>query len=808
VANLTLMALGSSAPEILLASIETAGTLGTAPGELGPSTIVGSAAFNLLAISAVCVASIPDGESRKIMDLGVFMVTATWSVLAYLWMLVVLQMWTPGVVTLAEAVITLLAFPVFVFHSYAQDRKWWRDSSNQGINHGDVHLVDLEVVPGDGRHRETLSGAETECTKHHSKEAREKAEMKEMLKMLKDGEPVQHNFMQQILQKSFNHGIFDDVKLDRFNEVNSSLAQFRRNARRMLAGRAFLAPMKDKAAAADPEEESSPKMTSSESFPAQSEDGIICFSAAEYKVMEDAGCVTIPIKRRGALHKVSIVKYHTADGTAVAGDKYQKSEGMVVFRPGETKKTISVNVVDNDIPEPDVNFLVHLSRPHKLLEGDVISEQDLKLPDGKMVDLVKKRDTEPDPSVVLGDLCMCQVVIMDDDEPGVLAFTERNIKCTSMDKVVTVSVSRTLGASGQVGVEYSTTDGSAVNGEDFEATSGMLTFEAGEMTRSFEVPLKAVEMPETTRVFHVHLRNPVGKAHLSKGNVATVRIVEDGSMQELTNEVQALLAKKKALLMLHTQSWRAQFRDALLPGAGVDEDGNETEPGGAEYFLHFLTFGWKVLFAFVPPTNFCNGWVTFYVSLVFIGVLTAVVGELASLFGCGVDLKDSVTAITFVALGTSLPDTFASRQAAVQMPTADASIGNVTGSNTVNVLLGLGLPWIMGSIYYAFNGSETDNKYCVPSGVLGYSVLVFTLCALLCLSLLMYRRSYCGGELGGNAATKKNHASILVCLWIGYILLSSLQSYGHIEYGKEVHLDNYGCDCSESWSTGVGCPVV
>lgn len=54
--------------------------------------------------------------------------------------------------------------------------------------------------------------------------------------------------------------------------------------------------------------------------------------------MEDAGCVTIPIKRRGALHKVSIVKYHTADGTAVAGDKYQKSEGMVVFRPGEVRQ--------------------------------------------------------------------------------------------------------------------------------------------------------------------------------------------------------------------------------------------------------------------------------------------------------------------------------------------------------------------------------------------------------------------------------------------------------------------------------------
>lgn len=48
IANLTLMALGSSAPEILLSVIETLTTLNDKPGELGASTIVGSAAFNLL----------------------------------------------------------------------------------------------------------------------------------------------------------------------------------------------------------------------------------------------------------------------------------------------------------------------------------------------------------------------------------------------------------------------------------------------------------------------------------------------------------------------------------------------------------------------------------------------------------------------------------------------------------------------------------------------------------------------------------------------------------------------------------------
>ena len=43
------------------------------------------------------------------------------------------------------------------------------------------------------------------------------------------------------------------------------------------------------------------------------------------------------------------------------------------------------------------------------------------------------------------------------------------------------------------------------------------------------------------------------------------------------------------------------------------------------------------------------------VSIFIIGVLTAVIGDLASHFGCTIGLKDSVTAISFVALGTSLP---------------------------------------------------------------------------------------------------------------------------------------------------------
>ena len=58
VANLSLMVLGSSAPEILLSVIEIVGD-GFQAGTLGPGSIVGSAAFNFFVIIGICMSVIP-----------------------------------------------------------------------------------------------------------------------------------------------------------------------------------------------------------------------------------------------------------------------------------------------------------------------------------------------------------------------------------------------------------------------------------------------------------------------------------------------------------------------------------------------------------------------------------------------------------------------------------------------------------------------------------------------------------------------------------------------------------------------------
>ena len=132
VANLSLMALGSSAPEIMLSVIETITFIEKDPGELGPSTIVGSAAFNLLIISAVSIMAV-DEKPKKINDVNVFVITSVFSIVAYLWMYVVLTVTSPEEVTFLEACITLGLTGLLIGLAYFADTCRRRARKQSGI---------------------------------------------------------------------------------------------------------------------------------------------------------------------------------------------------------------------------------------------------------------------------------------------------------------------------------------------------------------------------------------------------------------------------------------------------------------------------------------------------------------------------------------------------------------------------------------------------------------------------------------------------------------------------------------------------
>ncbi|XP_064809203.1 sodium/calcium exchanger 3 isoform X6 [Oncorhynchus masou masou] len=799
VSNLTLMALGSSTPEILLSVIEVCGHDFVA-GELGPSTIVGSAAFNMFVIIGLCVSVIPEGETRKVKHLRVFFVTAAWSIFAYIWLYMILAVFSPNVVQIWEGLLTLAFFPICVILAWVADRrllfykfmhKKYRADNHRGVIIETEHerSKSIEMMDGGGKmvnsHFAHDGGAANNLISLiEGKEVDEsRRDMIRILKDLKQKHPEKE--MDQLVEMANYYALSHQQK---------SRAFYRIQATRMMTGAGNI--LKKHVA------EQTKRSASVQEVCVVGEDveeyvSRIAFEPAVYQCLENCGAALLAIFRKGGdMANTVYVDYKTEDGSANAGADYEFTEGTVVFKPGEIVKEISIGIIDDDIFEEDEHFFVRLSNV-RVLESD--EDETLLSP-----------NSLPYPKALLGFPSVATVTILDDDHAGIFTFESDTCQVSESVGVMEVKVLRTSGARGTVIVPYRTMEGIAKGGgEDFEDTYGELEFRNDETCKTFHVKVIDDEEYEKNKNFFLELAEPrMVDMSLQKGDSSpdvpkfsseeeeAKRIAEMGKpvlgehskleviieeSYEFKNTVDKLIKKTNLALVVGTNSWRQQFMEAITVSAGDEDEedsGEERLPSCFDYVMHFLTVFWKVLFACVPPTDYLNGWACFFISIVIIGMLTAVIGDLASHFGCTIGLKDSVTAVVFVALGTSVPDTFASKVAAVQDTYADASIGNVTGSNAVNVFLGIGVAWSIAAIYWHMQGKQ----FVVEAGSLAFSVTLYTIFAFLGVSVLLYRRrAHIGGELGGPRGHRLATSAFFFSLWFLYILFSSMEAYCHIE---------------------------
>ncbi|XP_059810685.1 sodium/calcium exchanger 3 isoform X7 [Hypanus sabinus] len=794
VSNLTLMALGSSAPEIMLSLVEVCGH-GFKSGELGPGTIVGSAAFNMFVIIAICVYSIPDGETRKIKHLRVFFVTAAWSIFAYIWLYMILAVFSPGIVQVWEGLVTFLFFPICVTLAWIADRrllfykyvqKKYRTNKNRGliIETEGEHPKGIEM---DGKlvNSHFVDGTLTALEGKEVDESRK--EMIRILKDLKQKHPEKE--LDQLVEMANYYALSHQQK---------SRAFYRIQATRMMTGAGNILKKHVSEQAKRSNSILEVRLDTPEDLCSR-----IFFEPSAYQCLENCGAVSLTVVRKGGdISNTVTVDYKTEDGSANAGADYEFSEGTLVFKAGETQKEITVGIIDDDIFEEDEHFFVRLNNLRVMELEDALEPNSV-----------------PYPKALIVSPLVATVTILDDDHAGIFTFECDVVHVSESIGVMEVKVLRTSGARGTVIVPYRTIEGTAKGGgEDFEDTYGELEFKNDETLKTISVKINDDEEYEKQEHFFIVLGEPkwmkrgisalllaqpedanrkltieeeeakriaeMGKPILGEHPKLEVIIEES---YEFKSTVDKLIKKTNLALVVGTHSWRDQFMEAItvsaalisLPGDEEDEDtGEERLPSCFDYVMHFLTVFWKVLFACVPPTEYWNGWACFVTSILIIGILTAIIGDLASHFGCTIGLKDSVTAVVFVALGTSVPDTFASKVAASQDYYADASIGNVTGSNAVNVFLGIGLAWSVAAIYWASQGKE----FQVEAGTLAFSVTLFTIFAFVSVSILLYRRRpHIGGELGGPRGPRIVTAALFGGLWLLYILFSCLEAYCYIK---------------------------
>lgn len=120
-ASLTLLALASSLPEIFLSSLGIfTAEMGGVPSTLGPMSLAGSSAFNLLIVAAIAVAFA--SKLNAISSIGVFLTTAVFATTAYVWLYTVLAVTSPGYITFSEALATLAMYPGLLVLAHAVDK--------------------------------------------------------------------------------------------------------------------------------------------------------------------------------------------------------------------------------------------------------------------------------------------------------------------------------------------------------------------------------------------------------------------------------------------------------------------------------------------------------------------------------------------------------------------------------------------------------------------------------------------------------------------------------------------------------------
>lgn len=451
VANLTLMALGSSAPEILLSIIEIVGNNFEA-GELGPSTIVGSAAFNMFVIFAICVMVIPSSETRKIRELPVFFLTAATSIFAYVWLFIIVRGSSEDEIEVWEAVITFLFFPILVFMAFLVDRKffiskWRRYRINQrrvivaeNVEKGDVHFRKRD---NEGDEADVAMLEHSADTDSNSRSAKRKEEISMASTALKSQQTALKGADKETVRKFAAYQLLEDKPKSR--------AFYRINAIRRLTGSRNVLPVR-------------PKIDNVRVRGASAEEADIPLSVGfvdiAVSVMENAGSVSLKVQRYGDTQCKIQVHYYTEDKEAKAGEDYEAvDDGLLLFDVGETEKTITINIIDDDIFEETETFSVKLK--------DVVASS---------------VDSSDSPVAILKPGCAeATVTILDDDHHGQFVFEHDKYTVEESAGYCTVTVVRETGARGRVSIPITTKPGTAKGkGDDYEDIDEILQFEDGE----------------------------------------------------------------------------------------------------------------------------------------------------------------------------------------------------------------------------------------------------------------------------------------------------------------------------------------
>jgi len=217
---------------------------------------------------------------------------------------------------------------------------------------------------------------------------------------------------------------------------------------------------------------------------------VLSWSTVATNVAEAGGTLTLTVNRTGTTNNAVSVDFATADVTAAAGTDYSATNGSLSFAGGETSKTITVDISDDDLQEGNETFRVVLSNPADATLGVATN-----------------------------------TVTITDDDAGSVTLSTGAVTVAEAAGSVTIVVLRTGATNTAVAVSFTTTNGSATAGSDYTGTNGTLVFSPGETSNSLTLAIAADLIYESTETFRFVLSG-ITNSSLAIGT-NTVSITDD-----------------------------------------------------------------------------------------------------------------------------------------------------------------------------------------------------------------------------------------------------------------------------------------
>lgn len=233
------------------------------------------------------------------------------------------------------------------------------------------------------------------------------------------------------------------------------------------------------------------------------DDAAISFLSPTYRFAENApnGKAVIEIVRTGSSIGTAAVDFVVlTNGTATPDVDFVLPTNVttVVFAEGETNKTVLVSLINDSIIEGDETVSLQLSNAF---------------------------------GAILSSPVAATLTIVDDDfGPGNVAFLQPAYTVSETGLVANITVIRTNGSTGFIGVNYSTIGGgTATPGVDYAITNGTISFGPGELSKTFSVRIFDDGLAEGNETVQLLLSNPTGGAAIVGTNSVPL-IIEDNEV--------------------------------------------------------------------------------------------------------------------------------------------------------------------------------------------------------------------------------------------------------------------------------------